>query len=169
MSADRKKYFHAMRQIADAWAERGWGTDMSLDEFVVALVNENPRAFERTLHAGAVAHLGRIDDHLSLMETYLYSIREILRAETAVPRPRDPIADAALTSYHDPGGGLEALDIDGLSAPARRAIRESGCQTPGQLARYGARRLQKFRDIGVTRLDEIRRFLRDRYRLELAD
>jgi hypothetical protein len=37
------------------------------------------------------------------------------------------------------------------------------------LARYGARRLQKFRDIGVTRLDEIRRFLRDRYRLELAD
>jgi hypothetical protein len=171
MSADRKKYFHTMRQIADAWAARGWSTDTPLDEFTVARASiPDARDFERILLAGVVAHLGRIDDHLKKIEPYLWTIREILWAEPEPPAPRrDPIADAIRDCAHDPGRVIGPVDARALTYRARDAIRQSGCVTPGQLARYGAGRLSKIRGVGRTTVDEIRRFLRENYDRELAD
>jgi hypothetical protein len=175
----KESHFHAMRSLAHHFANRGYRTTQSFEEFYDYLLKEwTVDRFTQVLAAGIIADLHEIAStlgrRLNEIERQSFSVVRLLEhlSDSAAKRPVDPIADACLlcwqgSSREIPSG--EAGWYDHLETRLYRTIHSSGCSSAGELAAFGKRRLRKIQNCGATTVHKIEAFLRETYGLELAD
>jgi hypothetical protein len=175
----KESHFHAMRSLAHHFANRGYRTTQSFEEFYDYLLKEwTADRFTQVLAAGIIADLHEIactqGQCLNEIERQSSSVVRLLEhlSDSAAKRPIDPIADACLwcwkgSSREIPSG--EAGWFGHLENRLYHVIHKSGCDSPGELAVFGKRRLRAIRNCGVTTVHKIEAFLRETYGLELAD
>jgi DNA-directed RNA polymerase alpha subunit len=80
----------------------------------------------------------------------------------------DPWADARLAWLTGQLTDATPIDRTYLSTRVYNILDCERIETVGQLALYGRARLSLLRGCGVTAIDEIRHYLRDRHGMELA-
>jgi hypothetical protein len=175
----KESHFHAMRSLAHHFANRGYRTTQSFEEFYDYLLKEwTADRFTQALAAGIIADLWEISRTLDrqLHAIALNSDRTLCLlerwSESAAKPPTDPIADACLLCWK--GSCRETPSVgagwyDHLETRLYRTIHFSGCDSPGELAAFGKRRLRAIRNCGATTVHKIEAFLRETYGLELAD
>jgi hypothetical protein len=172
-------HFHSLKAIAHYFSTRGYNTTKSLTELHDSLFNEcNVDRFTLGLAAGILADLWEIsralDRQLNAIELNSDRTLRLLErwSESALKPPVDPIADACLLCWKGsnreiPSG--EAGWYGHLENRLYHVISRSGCDSPGELAAFGKRRLRGIRNCGALTVWKIEEFLRETYGLKLAD
>jgi hypothetical protein len=175
----KESHFHAMRSLAHHFANRGYRTTQSFEEFYDYLLKEwTVDRFTQVLAAGIIADLHEIACTqrrcLNEIERQSSSVIRLLErwSESVTKPPVDPIADACLLCWKGlcceiPSG--EAGWFSHLENRLYHVIHKSGCDSPGELAAFGKRRLLGIRNCGATTVHKIEAFLRETYGLELTD
>ncbi len=165
---------YSFKEIARNWSYRGYTTDLDLDSFIAS----NTWAGDKYLLVLIGGLFRLIDENGKTNQVSLDRLIEILgRIEKRMDdaqsgQQKDAIADGILLTLLAPvtPANLVSLDDIGLSdVRSRKAIRESGCKTPVELAAFGAHRLLSTRNVGVTTVEIIRNFLFTQYGLTLAE
>jgi hypothetical protein len=172
-------HFHSLKAIAHYFSTRGYNTTKSLTELHDSLFNEcNVDRFTLGLAAGILADLWEIsrglDRQLNAIELNSDRTLRLLErwSESALKPPVDPIADACLLCWQGPGSGHRWNGTDwyaNLDTKTVNILDVLGCDSPGELAAFGKRRLRAIRMCGATTVHKIEAFLRETYGLELAD
>lgn len=175
----KESHFHAMRSLAHHFANRGYRTTLSFEEFYDYLLKEwTADRFTQVLAAGIIADLQEIAStlgrRLNEIERQSFSVVRLLEhlSESAAKPPVDPIADACLLCWRGSSREIppgEAGWFVHLENRIYRVIHKSGCDSPGELAAFGKRRLRGIRNCGATTVHKIEEFLRETYGLELAE
>jgi hypothetical protein len=175
----KESHFHAMRSLAHYFANRGYRTTQSFEEFYDYLLKEwTVDRFTQVLAAGIIADLheiastqGRCLNEIERQSDRTLRLLERWSESVAKP-PVDPIADACLLCWK---GSSQEIPPSGIGWYSHldirlfRMIHRSGCGSAGELAVFGKRRLRAIRNCGATTVHKIEAFLRETYGLELAD
>jgi hypothetical protein len=175
----KESHFHAMRSLAHHFANRGYRTTQSFEEFYDYLLKEcTVDRFTQVLAAGIIADLHEIACTqrrcLNEIERQSSSVIRLLEhwSESVLKPPVDPIADACLLCWKGSYREIPSVGAgwyDHLETRLYRTIHFSGCSSAGELAAFGKRRLRGIRNCGALTVWKIEEFLRETYGLELAD
>jgi hypothetical protein len=118
----KESHFHAMRSLAHYFANRGYRTTQSFEEFYDYLLKEwTADRFTQVLAAGIIADLheiactqGRCLNEIERQSSSVVRLLEHL-SDSAAKRPIDPIADACLCAGRDRVGRFRRARPDGMA------------------------------------------------------